>query len=362
MADTVGDMPPGTPNRLDLRIGCYILFGVSTIAVLVRFYVRTMIARTMGLDDFLILASWWPWTTQILYYFGLGCIKAKDTLGRLGFHPGTRIYLYHRRRKVPSESLGSNHVVFKKVVGGFLCTPLKKVWTEPTAIGGPSCIDILSFNYYNAALFIVTDIFLALAPIAVIKDLQMNRSKKRALIIMFSLGILAIGGTISRQVTNAIAINNTSDFTWHWAPTALCSVLESSLGIIFVCVPAMAPLFKNFLGGSTAAKYTNKESNDYRRNRPSTFGKLGSMPKLRPSDQSILYDTRITAVDRAGESYEMDHETGSIPEDSGSERRIIAKGQGGDERTPRDDQKGVRVDVEYTVKHADRRPADTFGK
>lgn len=31
---------------------------------------------------------------------------------------------------------------------------------------------------------------------------------------MFSLGILAIGGTISRQVTNAIAINNT-DLSWY---------------------------------------------------------------------------------------------------------------------------------------------------
>jgi hypothetical protein len=31
---------------------------------------------------------------------------------------------------------------------------------------------------------------------------------------MFSLGVLAVGGTIARQVTNEIAINNTSDFTW----------------------------------------------------------------------------------------------------------------------------------------------------
>lgn len=31
---------------------------------------------------------------------------------------------------------------------------------------------------------------------------------------MFSLGILAIGGTVSRQVTNAIAINNT-DLSWY---------------------------------------------------------------------------------------------------------------------------------------------------
>ena len=31
---------------------------------------------------------------------------------------------------------------------------------------------------------------------------------------MFSLGILAIGGTIARQITNAVAITNVDDFTW----------------------------------------------------------------------------------------------------------------------------------------------------
>lgn len=35
-----------------------------------------------------------------------------------------------------------------------------------------------------------------------------------ALGIMFSLGIFAIAGTVARQVTNAIAITRTSDFTW----------------------------------------------------------------------------------------------------------------------------------------------------
>jgi hypothetical protein len=61
---------------------------------------------------------------------------------------------------------------------------------------------------------------------------------------MFALGMLAIGGTISRLVTNAIAIITTSDFTWYWAAAELCSVLESSLGIIFVSMPAVAPLFQ----------------------------------------------------------------------------------------------------------------------
>jgi hypothetical protein len=115
-------------------------------------------------------------------------------------------------------------------VAGFICKPIAIIWDSSQGqFGGQQCIDILVFNYYNAAFFILSDIFLAVVPVFVLKGMQMDRRRKGtfilvtldirltdqvALSIMFSLGMLAIGGTISRQVTNAIAINNTSDFTW----------------------------------------------------------------------------------------------------------------------------------------------------
>ncbi|ETS84537.1 hypothetical protein PFICI_02562 [Pestalotiopsis fici W106-1] len=111
---------------------------------------------------------------------------------------------------------------------------------------------------------------------------------------MFSLGTLAIGGTISRQVTNAIAINNT-DFAWYWAPAELCSVLESSLGIVFVCVPAIAPMFGNVMG-STAKKSGQDDINLDNSRNPGTFGKIGRNPKRRtgPGDETLLCETRLT--------------------------------------------------------------------
>lgn len=33
----VADMAAGTPNRLDMRLGCYILYGFCTIAVGLRY-------------------------------------------------------------------------------------------------------------------------------------------------------------------------------------------------------------------------------------------------------------------------------------------------------------------------------------
>jgi hypothetical protein len=163
---------------------------------------------------------------------------------------------------------------------------------------------------------------------------------------MFSLGLLAIGGTISRQVTNAIAITNTSDFTWYWAPAELCSILESSLGIIFVCVPAMAPLFQGVFGSiaSSGGKYNkHNEGALFNSDRPSTFGKLGGRPKLRPDDESIMCETQITSVDpkdrdeSAMEGYEMYQRDSG---DGGSQKMIITESKASQ----------VHVDVEYGVK------------
>ncbi|CAL3969870.1 hypothetical protein PZA11_007571 [Diplocarpon coronariae] len=397
------DFPDGTPNRLGLRIGCYCLCGLAAAAVLVRLYFRTFVGRTFGLDDFLIVLAFaaeithvvgvklqfergvgwhvadlaalpnakeiltrfilWPWVTQALYYFGLGCIK------------GSIVALYLRLAVTPLQRkvlwialvfLLVQGFVSTIVVAGFLCSPLKQVWTNPSAIGGPTCINILAFNYYNASVFIVSDLLLALAPVVVIRKLQMDARRKRALAIMFSLGILAIGGTIARQVTNAIAVSDVKDFTWHWAPAALCSILESSLGIVFVCVPAMSPLFSRWLGGSTAASYTVKPDSSLR---DRTFGKIGSKPKLRPEDDTLMCVTQVTVVDDkergqdyAPANYEMDRmEEFTGTGDNESERKIITPSVYTGEQTrssksfrPSIGDKDVRVDVAYHVQSSDK--------
>ncbi|CAG8980999.1 hypothetical protein HYALB_00013319 [Hymenoscyphus albidus] len=353
------DMPAGTPNRLDMRIGCYILYGLCTTAVILRDDryrgIKIMFDHGVGwhVADIMTLENapaviarmiLWPWVGQIIYFFSLGCIKGSIVALylRLAVTQRQRYILWGVLALILTQSLtstiasilGARNILYcrltcdfpPQVVAAFFCSPLSQVWTDPTAIGGPTCIAVLPFNYYNAGLFVATDIFHATEPLVVIKDLYMDKERKYSLCIMFSLSLLAIGGTISRQVTNAIAIENTEDFTWLWAPAALCSVLESSLGIIFVCVPAMAPLFFRFIGGSTE-RYVQTPD------RPGTFGKIGENlnPKLRPTDESILCVTKVTAVDpmdrgadsERGGAYEMDERSGDekfTTGDDGSEK------------------------------------------
>lgn len=107
---------------------------------------------------------------------------AESPLGHTCIHFTSRCHLDNCKFKL---SLSTKRCITllmdfpAQVVAGFLCSPLSLVWTNPQAIGGPKCIDILKFNYYNAALGIVMDIFLATAPLVVITKLQMDVKRKR---------------------------------------------------------------------------------------------------------------------------------------------------------------------------------------
>lgn len=65
-----------------------------------------------------------------------------------------------------------------QIITVFTCDPIHEIWTNPSALNGPSCIDLPAFNIYNAALIIFQDLILALAPIAVIKNLNIDHKKK----------------------------------------------------------------------------------------------------------------------------------------------------------------------------------------
>lgn len=141
-------------------------------------------------------------------------------------------------------------------------------------------------------------------------------------------------------------------FRW-WAATALCSVLESSLGIIFVCVPALAPLFTTWVGESSNARYHEtpngpEEASD----QPPTFGKLGFRQKRKPNDESILYETEITKKgannerNTVVENYEMDNNMERFTGDSGSERRILSEEERPREVDSRDKDKRRSIRVE----------------
>lgn len=158
------------------------------------------------MNEFLIGRKW-AWLSQIFYYGALGCVKCAI------------VALYHRLASMPKHKtvlkwIGGvvlAHTIAAVITTAHICNPVAIMWQPTFPVG---CIDILSFNYFNATFHIFTDLLLAVLPIPILKGLQINRKRKVALVVVFAVGALTIFCTIARQITNAIALNN-MDFTWY---------------------------------------------------------------------------------------------------------------------------------------------------
>ena len=122
-----------------------------------------------------------------------------------------------------------------------MCNPVSVLWSNLFPKG---CINLLNFNYYNAAFHILTDILLAILSIPVLVELQLSRRRKFALAISFGAGIITIAAILTRQILLGKALRGT-DFPWAWAPTEFVTNLEINLGIICASVPALQSFCKS---------------------------------------------------------------------------------------------------------------------
>ncbi|KAE8382667.1 hypothetical protein BDV26DRAFT_277837 [Aspergillus bertholletiae] len=244
-------------SQQNLQIGSYVAFGVAIVVVGLRSLivsigelvtVPNMYECGIGLHIMDLTREQhectrkWAWISQILYYLSLGLAKGSMVALyiRLASNKTHIRFLYG----VGAVILG--HAIAATLVASFICKPISVVWTPEYPQG---CLDMKSFNYFNGAFHVMTDILLALLPIPIVKKLQTNNRRKIGLIIAFGIGILTICASIARQVTTVIALRS-RDFQWNWSAAELTTCLEINMSLICASVPAMRSLFKVYFGGT----------------------------------------------------------------------------------------------------------------
>ncbi|KAE8149074.1 hypothetical protein BDV25DRAFT_130690 [Aspergillus avenaceus] len=271
-------------SQQDLQIGSYITFGVAMVVVGTRLYARRFLLGKLGADDVLIILAAltsivevatvpkmyecgvgrhlrdltepeqectrkWAWISQVVYFISLGLAKCSMVALylRLATDKTHIIFLYG----IGAIIMG--HGIAATLVASFICQPISILWNPKFPRG---CLDLMSFNYFNGAFHIITDILLALLPIPIVKKLQVNSRRKVGLIIVFGIGILTICASIARQITTFMALDS-RDFQWNWSAAELTTCLEINMCLICASVPAMRSLFKVWLGSTG---FTNKRA------------------------------------------------------------------------------------------------------
>ncbi|KAK1513839.1 integral membrane protein, partial [Colletotrichum abscissum] len=276
--------PPGTPSTGPQITAIALVFtALSLIIMMLRLYVRVIMLKAAGSDDWVIFATWFAAAgfaivSTIQTKWGLGLEKLEDmpaqNLYNFGLlqYAGAPFYissilgfkislLLSYLRFIPKGpyrwatfvTIGlcvAYHLAFLLVQIN-LCTPIAKQW-DPTITNG-SCIPGVPFYTSMASLTIAFDVIVMFLPFPVLASSKIQKRKKFVLLGLFGLGaFITVIQIIRIQTVHALA--NYLDSS----PLIMWSAIENNLGIIVCCIPTLAPLVKYFNEKSRSGSRSNK--------------------------------------------------------------------------------------------------------
>ncbi|KAH6663234.1 hypothetical protein B0J14DRAFT_707230 [Halenospora varia] len=242
---------------------------VATVVVSLRFYVRLVIIKNFGADD-------WALAVALIATIGSATIMAVCTRLGLGGHAylltipemstflklvwigsmgysfaitlmkATFLLQYRRVFPLPSfERLCNMSLGFLVVwaiagtLGSMLnCLPIERNWdaSAPT-----NCVGRMYFWQAYAIMHIITDVLILVMPLPLLKTLPLPRVQKGVLVAVFSLGIFTCAISVIRLTTLRASLMST-DVTWTMPTTLIWSMAEVLCAIICVCIPTLRPL------------------------------------------------------------------------------------------------------------------------
>ncbi|KAJ4288690.1 hypothetical protein N0V90_011927 [Kalmusia sp. IMI 367209] len=126
----------------------------------------------------------------------------------------------------------------------FQCRPVQYFWTRALGDNG-TCISmnvIMAFTYVMSAIYASCDFSFAILPIVLIRELNMSRNSKIALIPILSMACIASAAVIVRLAY--VPTFRSPEFLYATVPIAIWSEIEMSLAITAGSLPTLRPLYR----------------------------------------------------------------------------------------------------------------------
>ncbi|KAH8883947.1 hypothetical protein GQ53DRAFT_629792, partial [Thozetella sp. PMI_491] len=253
--------------------------GLAWVSILFRAYVRIHMIKKVSLDDYLMFAA-------VLIYTGYAIIAVWGIIGGgTGQHfvdikPAEAAQaleawflcevIYAPLSALVRTSIGvfllriatnKTHraIIYSTIIViwilsviyfflmMFQCSPPSYFWEQVYHKSG-SCMDlnvIPAATIAHSVISAVCDFILALLPVAMMWNVQLNKRTKVTVAALLSMGLIAGVALIVRiPYVKFLAIS--SDFLFETIDVAIWSVMEPSLGIIAGCIATLRPLFKSW--------------------------------------------------------------------------------------------------------------------
>ncbi|KAH6646292.1 hypothetical protein BKA67DRAFT_664138 [Truncatella angustata] len=295
------------------------LFGLATITVGLRVYVRTWFLKARkvwGMDDTLALCGYVMFvpTTVFTYYaarHGVGApdeylnefIKIRGIEYNLYWQISYMLLLMFAKASIAIAllrltietryrlSLWAIIITSTAVaVGGVIavlamCRPVAATWNPALGTCGSYTITLVA-SYAMTVVGPVMDFACAIIPYFLLRGLPMRRTAKYALIIILGLGVFASAGTIVRAPYFE-AYRNSAQQLYNMGGIALWSNIEGGIGLIAGSLPPLGKLFKRYFGETFRSSTPNNHKIGSHTIGGSPFSVVSPLEGLTPRGKGI---------------------------------------------------------------------------
>ncbi|KAL4909009.1 hypothetical protein BDW74DRAFT_76273 [Aspergillus multicolor] len=291
-------MTLGVPRGRHALATSAIFTCLATALAAVRIYTRAFMVKQMGSDDWTIIIS-------LVFSWAFFAIFVGETAYLMGDHynlipPETyrkQMICFWASVPIYQASLittkASILLQYKRVFAtprmrvacycliGFLgvwgtwtfisawlnCIPVAKFW-DPSIDG--YCLDKKALWFSNSGIHIFTDIALLLFPMPVLKNLQLPRRQRFALMAVFALGAFVLVTSILR-LQSLLDISDSTDPTYDNVGAATWSAVECNTAIICACLPATRAFISKLIPRLFSTGKSKNTTNPYARSRSANF-------------------------------------------------------------------------------------------
>jgi hypothetical protein len=125
----------------------------------------------------------------------------------------------------------------------FSCTPVQAFWNRDLK---GQCMDIQIIAYSTSASAIFQDMILLILPLVFVKDLQMKKSRKMAVGLMFAVGTFGCVATVIR-LHALLKFKITLDPTWDYVIVTVWTEIELAAIAVCISLPSIRVLLVKLL-------------------------------------------------------------------------------------------------------------------
>ncbi|KAJ5295815.1 hypothetical protein PENANT_c001G05068 [Penicillium antarcticum] len=275
------------------------LTGLTALIVSARIYIRMVLLRNFGIDDYLILISMLlglaycsVTTAGVSVGYGQHAEYLSDTdlemailLNSISFLFGilsftipkvavtamlNRILNPGRVQKIILWVLVGSAAIVSVIcilILFTMCDPPRALWqTSLITKGEATCKStwiLINYALFTGALSAFVDLYLAIYPTTVLLKLQMSLRKRTALCAALGLGAIASAMAIIK-CTQLHELADKSDYTYGTADLVMWTNVEANIVVIASCIPTLQPLLEIILGKRGFGSYSQGKGDRYK--------------------------------------------------------------------------------------------------